>query len=135
MFHSGGAKPLATAGRLSVKPAAPIPWLSISLAKLGLVEIPEYFPRRWPLLSPENMLSHPVPDFFGFSFTSLFQPTIYLSPVLPSLGRPLPPTVSVLEGGKGSAEETGFPLVIHPCQPPAAGNNHHLLRSAVSGEF
>lgn len=117
-----------------MKPAALVSWLSVTpaTAELGLVETTETSPLQWPLLSPENMVSHPVPDFFGPSSTSYFQPTIYL---LPSIGRPLLPTISVLEGSKGSMEDTSFALVIHPCQPPAASNNHHLLRSDLSGEF
>lgn len=79
------------------------------------------------------MVSHLDPDIFGPSSASFFQLSIYLLPVLPSLRRPLFPTVSVLEGGKGCAEETSFALVIHPCQPLAAGSNYHLLRSDLWG--
>lgn len=46
-----------------------------------------------------------------------------------------PPRSLVLEGDKGGAEETGLVLLILPRQPPAAGDNHHLLPSDSSGGF
>lgn len=96
-----------------------------------LGETPETLPLQQPLCQSQGPSFPPVLVFLVLLCILFLVSFAHFDLALTAS----PPRSLVLEGDKGGGEETGLVLLILPRQPPAAGDNHHLLPSDGSWGF